>query len=399
MPIVPIYCSDAFAEGGGTATRNFRLTAGALIATAGVEANRQTLYRTAGTLRSFYTKILTNDHTGASTMRVRKNGANGNQLLSIPASTTGEFEDLVNTDVVAAGDLMNIQLIIGAGGTTFTLRNNRATYEASSGETVTPIGTGGDTISGVNTSTPVVGSTLSATEANNQVRMPFAATWRNYGVYVAVNTRDGNITSRPRVNGANVNQVVTIITLTTGWFEDVVNTDALVAGDLISLLHVTSGTAGSAVINSTKSEIVTNTSSFLVAGSFGQTINQGVTTYYQIGGSQVTTATESSAQVKSGANYTASNLGILVSANTVTLNSTFKLRKNAADGNQSVTITASTTGHFIDNTNTDVIVSTDQICTQLITGAAGTSLTTRTFEMQGDATPTGGSTLLLMGVG
>lgn len=399
MPIVPLYCSEPFAEGGGTATRNFRLSAGARISTSGTEANRQTLYRTAGTIRRLYTKILTNDHTGSSTLRSRINSVNGNLLCSIPASTTGEFEDLVNSDAIAVADLVNVQLLIGAGGTTFTLRNIRATYEASSGETVTPIATGGDTISGANTTTPLVGVSLSATETNNQTKIPFAATWRNFGVYVNANTRDGAITWRPRVNAANVNQSVSITAATTGWFEDTVNTDAVAAADLLAYAVTTSGTAGSAVVNTTKGEIVTNNRTFLIAGSFGQTINQGVTTYFQIGGLQEATVTEASAQVKSGANYTASNLGIYVSANTVTLGSTLKLRKNGADGNQSVAIAASTTGHFIDNTNTDVIVDSDLLCTQLITGAAGTSLTTRTFQMQGTAAATGGSTLLMMGVG
>lgn len=50
-----------------------------------------------------------------STLRLRKNGSNGNSVISIPANTTGRFEDTSNTDTIAAGDLIGYQLTPGTG--------------------------------------------------------------------------------------------------------------------------------------------------------------------------------------------------------------------------------------------------------------------------------------------
>lgn len=87
--------------------------------TATVKAN--ILY--ACTLSKLECYVSANTINEASTLRTRINGANGNQSLSITGLTTGYFEDASNTDVVAATDEVNYQLVTGATGTNMTLRS------------------------------------------------------------------------------------------------------------------------------------------------------------------------------------------------------------------------------------------------------------------------------------
>src|SRR5690349_17266000 len=83
------------------------------------ESNAQITRRVPGVESNLYIRVNTNDR-GTSTLRFRINGGDGNQVVSITASTTGEFEDTSNTDTIAAGDLTDYQITGGAGGTTLT---------------------------------------------------------------------------------------------------------------------------------------------------------------------------------------------------------------------------------------------------------------------------------------
>ena len=69
-----------------------------------------------------------------------------------------------------------------------------------------------------------------------------------------------------------------------------------------------------------------------------------------------------------------SNIRCRVSTNTVTAASSFNSYVNLLPGNQSVTITASTTGWFEDTSNTDTIAAADEFAYELESGATGTTL-------------------------
>lgn len=53
---------------------------------------------------------------GVSTLTMRKNGANGNQVVVIPASTTGIFRDVTNDDDFGVSDVGDYQLISDGDG-------------------------------------------------------------------------------------------------------------------------------------------------------------------------------------------------------------------------------------------------------------------------------------------
>lgn len=67
---------------------------------------------------------------------------------------------------------------------------------------------------------------------------------------------------------------------------------------------------------------------------------------------------------------TASNLFMILTANTIAATSTLNFRKNAVNGSQTLSIASNTTGSFEDTTHTDSIAAGDKITVQFVPGAA-----------------------------
>ena len=65
--------------------------------------------------------VQSNTLTASSTVRFRKNGSDGNQVITIPAGQTGFFQDSTNEDTALASDEVNYQLVTGGTGTDITL--------------------------------------------------------------------------------------------------------------------------------------------------------------------------------------------------------------------------------------------------------------------------------------
>lgn len=88
-----------------------------------------------------------------------------------------------------------------------------------------------------------------------------------------------------------------------------------------------------------------------------------ITTYFNpVGGiSTQSTSVETDAQLNIKTAGTFSKLQVRVGSNTVAGNTTFRVRKNAAFANQTITVGSSATGLFEDTTNTDVVAVNDLI--------------------------------------
>ena len=86
------------------------------------EAVVQAIVRDSYTLADLFIRVTLNGNLGASTFRSRVNGGNGNLSVSIPASTDGTFQDLVNTDNYIVDDLVDYQVIAGVGGSFVDVR-------------------------------------------------------------------------------------------------------------------------------------------------------------------------------------------------------------------------------------------------------------------------------------
>jgi len=103
----------------------------------------------------------------------------------------------------------------------------------------------------------------------------------------------------------------------------------------------------------------------------GITVTSGLNVYVDFCSDMFNTSTTESnkATIVRTNGATFSYLSVYVSSNTFGIVSNVNFRKNSAAGNQSVSVTASTTGRFQDTSNTDVVATNDTVNLNIIVGA------------------------------
>lgn len=345
-----------------------------------VESTIQTTARTAGIYSQLYALIVENDRA-TSTLRFRKNTANGNMALSI--SGTGEFTDLSSTDTVASGDLVNLQIVSGAGGTRFVSQSYGVTFRPDIGTVISHSSMPGNfsTASTTAFSTLAGQSTWTTTEADAQWKSKVAGTCRNFGIMIESNARTTATTFGSRIAGVNGNMSVSVPgTPGSAWYEDISNSDAI-SYDTTMGYYITTGTGtGTIGMSFIRMEFYTVNNYFQLMGSSNTavTVNASTTTNFPISGRIEAEPTESEIQITARIPIRLSNLQCYITGNTVSATSTIRLRKNGANGNLAVSITGSTNNWFEDLTGAvDEIAPTDKINYQIVTGASGTSLGVR----------------------
>ena len=357
------------------------------------ESNRIMIWRTGGVLSNLYILILTNDR-GTSTLRTRKTTSNANVVVSITASTTGEFEDAVNTDAVTAGDNWHASLVTGSGGTTFTFGPTHILFAATTNTMQKLAGATADTFAtaSVTYKGAFFGDQNTSDVADSVVGMTVrtGATLTDLQVYASANARTTTTTYRSRVNSGFGNLTLDIAASATGTVEDTSNTDTLVSGDLINW-SITSGTGTeNLVVQVVSAELKTTDGTHQYVGgegTSGRTITAGTTTFHPFSGRLTdSNTTESNFAVDTNLVMTTSLLQTNITANTIVLDSTLTLRKNSADGNQVVTITALTTGIFQDTTNSDSFVATDTLNHQIVTPSTITTLALNSISLLANST-------------
>jgi hypothetical protein len=378
---------------GGVTTQNtssnfFQLSNGWFVRRA-TESDQQILFRSTGTLSKLYVRVITNTNVNAITFTIRKNGANGNLNLSIGAGVTGTFEDSTNTDTVAAGDKLNYQSTNGGATGTMTYNLISVIFNATTNY-VSKVVCDGVGVAGASTTnywqpTGQV-SGVTAGESNVQHRVKKAGTLKNLCAHVSVNPRTSDTVVTVKLNGSSTSITTTIGASTTGFFEDTTHSASIAVDDLINTMTVTGAGTGNMILDNIMLEYETSTRhGFIDAGALGSSAElvatANTTSYYVPSGETSAQASEADAKLKTRIPLTLSNLTISLRLNTVSAASTFKTRVNGTDGNQTITISSNTTGHFHDTTNTDVVDDNDEINYQLITGATGTSMTVRQMSV------------------
>ncbi len=348
------------------------------------EVARQITHRAPGTLSKLFIRITANSTSASSTLTVRKNTADAAMTLTITAATTGVFEDTTNTVTVAAADKLAYKTISGGTGTMsvgiisciFTATTD-AVSRLSAGSY-----TSGYTADSTTAYAQLVGQVApsSTLEPAAQTQIPKAGVIKNLAIVILSNARTTDSTARIRLNGANSSITTTITALGTGTFEDTTNTENVAAADLVNF-SVTTG-AGAAEVLSVQTisvDYISTAAQGMLSVGLAQALTQAanITNYIQVGGNLVAGSTESEKRLKARETFAFSGLTISVTANTVTADSFLRLRKNGADGNMLITIPTSTTGFFVDNTNSDIIDAADDVNYSLTTGATGTSMVIR----------------------
>lgn len=349
------------------------------------EAARQRTMLVGGTWANAYIRVITNDRTASSTLRSRVNGANGNQLITIGAGATGEFEDTANSDTVASGDEIDWELVVGTGGTSFISRVINSLYTPSSGVLMGWCSTDGDnaTLNGLTRFHPLTGTvgandTANQNEAQVQYSSRCAGAWKGLLVNVRTNAKGGNSFFKSRVNGANGGQSITIGAGVTGILQDTSGSDAVVSGDELnySLDYFADGNALRLWLNSSEFAASTTAPTVSCGTATGAlTLNAGVTTYLSSGlFSAGASTTESDVATEVNTPLTLSYLSTYVITNTTTANTTLRVRKNAGDGNNLLTIGSGATGYVEDASSADTFAATDECDIKIVTGATGTSI-------------------------
>lgn len=346
------------------------------------ESRAQTRYRTAGVLSRLWLYIQANNR-GASTAQIRKSGVNGNGTISIGASATGLFQDAVNTDTVAAGDLVNHSIAIGAGGTSFIDRKVGACFTATAAVTVTPLMAGPSVSYSTDSATfylPIGGGTPGTSlEADIEFLFRSSATLRNGAVNVRTNSRTTATTLTLRKNGANGAVTISISASGTGQFEDTTNSDSVADGDLCAWSLVTSTGGGTITVESVKIELETTDNRFYFASCSrgGLSLSAGAATDYgTLSGTiaELASGTEARVQHWAGSGFVLDRFNLVVQSNGLTASSTVRTRVNAANGAQLVSIGSGATGRFEDTSNRDIIQASDLVNVAFEVGATGTTI-------------------------
>lgn len=216
---------------------------------------------------------------------------------------------------------------------------------------------------------------LSTTEANDQVIYRTAGVLSNLAIYLVSNNR-GASTAKSRINGADGAQTISIGASGTGYFEDVTNTDTLTAGDAVCMQYTT-GAAGSASAPGnigTHFAATTNTALRLVGRNLVNLTTASATRWHPLAGLLQSSTTESFHQAEYNTAGTLKNFYVYVSANARTTTTTFRSRKNTANGNLVISVGSGATGAFEDTSNTDTIAVNDIVNAQSVTGTGTETL-------------------------
>ena len=203
------------------------------------------------------------------------------------------------------------------------------------------------------------GSVVGATEANAQGSFRQAGTFSLLGT----NNMGGNgaNTVQLRVAGANGNLVVT--RTGTGYQEDSANSDTISANTLLNFAFTDTGTNPTyGAIKFLFAASGDHCAYYGSAASGGQVCDVASTTVYiPFAGNFVPDGhtSEARTQLKSRATGTLRSFQVRVTANARTNDSTFRTRKNTANGNGLITFATGVTGLVIDDANTDTLADGD----------------------------------------
>lgn len=365
----------------------FSLTGNDVFSTVVVEDDVKIRISTSVTLKNLLIRITGNSLTSPSTVRTRKNGANGNLSVSIPAGSGGTFEDTVNSDSLVDGDDANYQIVVGTTGTSMTVTVLSCMIEHATVETSYLATLNVATLNASSTTyAPVNGANFNATEANVQYTIRFSATGARLGCFVDANSLGGATTVRTRKNNANGGQSLSVPAGSTGFFEDTTGTDSFAAADIINY-QIVSGGKGAQSIHFERFHDrldVTATDNFIIMSAAGSpaTVSFGSTVYRILGGTSHPGG-ETGVQAKIRASdLTGNNFFVRISANSVNGASTLRTRNNGANGNLSVSVAANTTGIFEDTVNSDSYVIGDLVNYEIVTGGTSGTMTINIMALQ-----------------
>jgi hypothetical protein len=202
--------------------------------------NQKQMHMGAGILRNFGMYVSGNTRNGTTNFTFRVNAGASAVVLTVPATTTGWFEDTSTTITTVLGDLVNWHYDHGGSSGVVSV-NGLMQFEfmTTSGRWACATGNGASQLSSATTRYfyPAAQKTLEAAEADTQEPpWPIAFKWAVFSVRISLNAiTGGDSTFRSRINGSYGNQILTVPASTTGRFTDSTNVDNVAVGDLLDI--------------------------------------------------------------------------------------------------------------------------------------------------------------------
>lgn len=335
------------------------------------ESLRQVKYRSPGVISRLTISVPTNATTTGSSVRARKNGVDVNGLISIGAGLTGAFQDLVNTDSVAAGDIMTAAILAGATGS-LTCGSLGGIFAATTNDVTRYSRYRDGSFIGGTADWPICGAPPFTTEA--QTKLPIAGTWKNGAIQVAFNNNGSPSSVTLRVNGVDSALAISVPASTTGWIEATGVDVATVANDLVAWRYV----PGGGNIEATQVLVdleTTDGSSCLIANGESTSQNPSNTTRYAaVAGDlfpQWSTTTEAAAQCAMPDAGIWDGMTVASRITTGGAAATATLRVNGVDTALVVSIGAGLAGWF-STAGSVPYASADLVCVKLETGPTST---------------------------
>lgn len=362
------------------------------------ESNIERTWRNAGTLKKLLVLVTSNSILVLDTVyTTRKNQANTSQTVSVPAGSTGTFEDTTNNVTVAATDELDYLAdtpVTASGTITATSISNIYTADSNTYTNFqTSHYTSDTSVSYTDNTTryALIGGfiTNESTESNVNTTFKSAGTLKNGFVYITQNNISSASTIRTRKNNTtNGNISISVTGNTTGIFEDSSNTDTVASDDEWNWQIVCPSVTQTKTIEIRHLQIgfeTTNSQFPLFSGTSAPKTQAFNATYYYALGSANESNTESHRAVKSRVSFTAKNMVAAVTANTIaTSETTFNFRKT---NNSVITISVSAgaTGIFENTSDTSSVDTTDTINFSVITPNTSGSISFRQISVMADA--------------
>lgn len=353
-------------------------------------AEIQNRFQTAGTFRNLHVVVPTNNRTTSVTVATAVGGVAGAQAVTIPATTTGIFEDTSNTDTVTAGQDWGyiVTKTTASAGTEAVATEVSVVYTTGvlTSRPSLPMPGGDLTSFGTTRYFSIMGyggtSTISSTtESEVTFYTPCAGEYRNGHLRVSANTCNGSTVVTFRKNAAGTALTFTVPATTTGTFEDTTNSVSVAIGDLVAWEYAAAGSSGS-VTKRLHSVDFTSAGDEWFTGAYGAgtgnsvTLPVSATRYARVGGENAVESTESVVQTYARLNLTATGIGIKVgSTNHGACTMTF--RKAGADTALTVNIPANTAGWHVATGGTVELTPSDLQSLKLVHGGASNQMTYR----------------------
>lgn len=376
-----------------------------------VEANVQRKAILAYTLQALSCKV-TSSTTGANvtSLKLRKNTANGNMSVVLTSSVTGWIQDSTHTDSIAIGDLIN-EAFVGTSAspdcniitTAVDVLGSSSAISEFTWSALGPTDANSYSLSGsTDTFTQLSGGTAAIgageTTETDTSKMTVRAAGTYRGLQAALTTNTSGSSIKFHNNGATGNQTISPATATgtVVLTQDSTHTDSVLAGDKADyVFNAATHTMNTLWVGCTTVGAASKHDVFLSEQS--QTTSIGTSDVFMAtGGSWGTNPTQSQAQTPTIYALTISRLRIHVKTNSQSNATTFLGNTGGVNMTSTVAIGAGTTGVLEDTTHTDSIVSGHNINYQFKANA-GTG--TLIYDWAGALMDDGSNTGVVNGTG